>query len=1104
VVVGIDEPSERRRGAKIAAKGIYRAPVRTSKEPFVTTSGSRGLSRHLLAPLPGAQRVWGLPFLTVLAPAERDHRPRGTRHKTLTDGGRQLLRQVRRWLPDRAIVVVAASTSAVLELLARCRRLARPSTVITRLRRDAALDDPAPPRPTATKGRPRVKGPRPPTLQARLSDPQTVWAALTVRWSGGVLHPIAVATATASWSHHGMPPVPIRGVRIRDPAGRCDPPALLSTPQDAPAQQSSEWSGRRWQLAVTFHEVRAHLGVETQRQWSDRAIRRTTPARLALFALVTLMAHRLDPPPPRCGRPCGMRTSCPRRRCPRPRPPGALAGRPFRALACRTRHGPNPARLVRSPHRHARLRRVEGIKSSLGERRMPVQISVGPPVITINESNTFMVTDMNGEISPDTEQGAFHDDTRYISTYRLFASGKPWVLLSSSPMAYYAARFYLTNQAIPTWDGHIPAGSIALAVSRALQDGLHEDLDVTNHGLSPLHFILELELKVDFADLFEVKSHDTYARGGIDLCTYPERMEARLSYVNQDFKRSLVYRVLSADSPVHTINGAITFEIDLAPGASWHACHHFSFGQGDEEPQSAPVCFFRQGETTMIELHREWQERATQVESANEDLTRTYRQSVEDVGALRLYRYDVAPDIWVPAAGVPWFVTLFGRDSLIVSLQNMVVDPKFARGALWALAQFQAKAIDDWRDAEPGKILHELRVGELAHFHKIPHTPYYGTWDATPLYLIALHEAWKWLGDDTLLRDYREVALGCLEWIDRYGDVDGDGFQEYRTRSPRGYENMGWKDAGDAVVYPDGRQVKQPKALSELQGYVFDAWLRMAEAFDHLGECDRGQQLRRRAADLQARFEEQFWCDDLEFYAYGLDPNKKPIRTIASNPGHCLWSGIASPAHAARVVKRLLTPDMWSGWGVRTLSSENPAYNPFSYQNGSVWPHDNGIIALGFKRYGFADEAAMVAHDVLAAASCFVSYRLPELYAGTARQPGSFPAQYLGANVPQAWAAGCIFDFLRTFLGLQADAPRRMLFVDPKLPDWLPSLTLKGLKIGGDRVDLRVWREGDVTRWEVLATEGAIQVQPKAWEPWRVEVAPTPPPVPQRSDLPGA
>jgi glycogen debranching enzyme len=417
----------------------------------------------------------------------------------------------------------------------------------------------------------------------------------------------------------------------------------------------------------------------------------------------------------------------------------------------------------------------------------------------------------------------------------------------------------------------------------------------------------------------------------------------------------------------------------------------------------------------------------------------------------------------------------------------MSVDPRFAFGALRRLGALQATEMDDWRDAEPGKIPHECRYGELAHFKRVPHTPYYGTADATPLYLITLHEAWRWLGDSALLRRYRDVALRCLDWIDQHGDLDGDGLQEYATRSSQGYENVGWKDAGDAVVYPDGSQVKQPKALCEMQGYVFDAKLRMAEVFDALGEPERALILRDQAADLRSRFEAQFWCEAEGAYAFALDPEKRPVCTIASNAGHCLWSGIARPDRAARVVERLMQTDMWSGWGIRTLSAANPAYNPFSYQCGSVWPHDNGLIALGFKRYGFASEAGHLARDVSEAASFFVSYRLPELFAGVPRQPNTFPVLYPGANVPQAWAAGTVFHLLQAILGLRADAPNGRLYVDPDLPEWLPDIALRGLRVGNATVELRCRREADRTRWDATVHAGDLAVEQRRWEPWSIE-----------------
>ena len=712
---------------------------------------------------------------------------------------------------------------------------------------------------------------------------------------------------------------------------------------------------------------------------------------------------------------------------------------------------------------------------------MPVEITVGPPVITINQGNTFMVTDQRGEIDPEGEQGIFAGDTRFVSFYQLYINGVRWQLLSSSPVSYYAARLYFTNPPVNTEDGDIPRRVLGLRVTRTVGDGIHEDLDITNYAMHPVRFVLETGLRSDFADLFEVKSQEFVRRGRVTTQWDEARGELVNAYTNQDFNRRLIYKVFHPSSTPHYSNGRMTFEVALQPGESWHTCVFFTLVEGDHVREPLYTCDTDQGAGTKLnDLQNEWRGLATRLTSANEDVYRAYTQSVEDMGALRMYDLDFAPDVWLPAAGVPWFVSLFGRDSLIVSLQNMMVHAPLALGALKKLAQYQAEAIDDRRDAQPGKILHELRLGELAHFKKVPHTPYYGTADATILYLITLHEAWKWLGDPAILREHRQVALNCLDWIDHYGDLDGDGFQEYKTLASAGYgigyENVGWKDSDNAVVYPDGSQVKQPKALCELQGYVFDAKLRMAEAFDALGEIDRAADLREQALELQRRFDDAFWMEDEGFIAYGLDPEKRPIKTIASNVGHCLWSGIVRPDRAARIVRRFLEEDMWSGWGIRTLSSKNPAYNPFDYQLGSVWPHDNGIIAMGFKRYGFHEEASRVARDIFEATSYFQSHRLPELYAGLARQAGTFPVQYLGANIPQAWAAGSVFHLLQAILGLQADAPEGRLYVAPTLPQWLPDIELNGIQVGGSVLRLRFWREGSDSRWEVLEQRGSIQV----------------------------
>ncbi len=721
-----------------------------------------------------------------------------------------------------------------------------------------------------------------------------------------------------------------------------------------------------------------------------------------------------------------------------------------------------------------------------------MRITVGPPVLTINHDRTFMVTNLSGQISPDLLQGLFSDDTRFVSHYACYLDGHPWIRLSSTTTAYYGSQVYLLNPTITTKEGTIAQGTISLVISRAVEEGVHEDLNLINHGLKPVNFSLEIALRSDFADIFEVQSHQIVRRGRIETRWDEAHNELRTSYASGDFYRCLIYKPYNCTSVPHYANGRITFEVKLEPGASWHTCCNYTLVDNDRVREPVDFCYEAAVDTSIVNteierLYCQWLDGVPQVESSYDRIDRLYRQSIEDLGALRLYDYDLASDVWLPAAGVPKFVTLFGRDSLIVSLQNMIVHPGFAQGALQKLAQFQATELDDWRDAQPGKILHEIRYGELAHFGQIPHTPYYGTADATPLYLIVLHETWKWSGDESLLRKYRDVALRCLDWIDQYGDWDGDGLQEYQTRSTEGIENMSWKDSGDAIVYPDGTQVNAPKALCELQGYVFDAWMRMAQVFAILGEEDRATELRAKAAKLQARFETHFWCEDLGFYAFALDPDKQPVRTIASNPGHCLWSGIASPEHAARVVKRLLQPDMNSGWGIRTLSTQNPAYNPFSYHRGSIWPHDNGIIALGFKRYGFSAEAAQIAQGIFEAAGFFASDRLPELYAGIERKPGTFPAPYLEANVPQAWAAGSVFHLLQAILGLQADAPSNCLYVDPCLPEWLPDLTLRDFKVGNASVDLRVWREDEQTKWDASVQAGDMNIQKQVWHPWLSE-----------------
>jgi glycogen debranching enzyme len=568
--------------------------------------------------------------------------------------------------------------------------------------------------------------------------------------------------------------------------------------------------------------------------------------------------------------------------------------------------------------------------------------------------------------------------------------------------------------------------------------------------------------------VFDVKAKRSIRRGRITSDWSESRQTLRTNYENADFGRSVSISVGRSDSRAVFANGRLSFEVKLPPGGQWHCCLLYEFATGEKRYHAPHGCAVDAEQASQARAHRDWRETVLKLQTSNEEYYRFFRQSIDDMAALRLPLEGTDHMVFLPAAGLPWFMAPFGRDSLIVSLQNMLVYPEFARGSLDVLGRWQATERDDYRDAEPGKIMHELRYGELAHFRLIPHTPYYGTADATPLYLITLHAAWRATGDHSLLERCLPNAEAALAWIDNYGDRDGDMFQEYQTRSPVGYENMAWKDAGDSMVYPDGSPVRGPKALCELQGYVYDAWLRSAQVFEALGMPDRAVQLRAKAALLFDKFNASFWDEASGFYAYMLDGEKRKVMTVASNPGHLLWSGIVPPERAAKVVARLLEPDMNSGWGIRTLSSKHPAYNPYSYQNGSVWPHDNGLIALGFKRYGFSAEAGRIARDISEAASHFLLNQLPELYAGVTRSGASFPVQYLGANVPQAWAAGSCFALLQAMLGIQPDAPNDRLYVDPDLPAWLPDVTLKDLRLGPRRLDIRFRREAERTTWEVM------------------------------------
>ncbi len=707
---------------------------------------------------------------------------------------------------------------------------------------------------------------------------------------------------------------------------------------------------------------------------------------------------------------------------------------------------------------------------------MAVEIKVGPPQLAIHQGYTVLVTDPDGQMTWSTDKGLYFYDTRVVSAYALYANGQTWDLLNSGAPAHYGAKIFLTNKPFPSEGGDVPARTLSLILSRVIDGGMHERFEVSNNGRQPVHFNLELALRSDFSDIFEVKSGRIIRRGRISTTWSEERCELTTAYHNGAFSRAVSIRA-QADTPGTYANGRISFPLQLAPGETWTGSLLYDLFDGERRFAAPGVCEFEAGSPQAQSL-RQWRDCCLQIETSVPGFRQLFDQAVEDMAALRL-PVEVGDKVaYVPAAGLPWFVALFGRDPLIVSLQTIILNPDFARATLTVLGAWQAHEVDTYRDAEPGKIMHELRLGELAALKLIPHTPYYGTADATPLYLVAMHALWRATGDLNEIKAHLPTAEGCLSWIDDYGDRDKDGFQEYGTRSGDGYENVGWKDSGEAVVDVDGTNVSRPKALCELQGYVYAAWRGMAELYAALGDEARAARLTAKADALFTRFNAVFWSESEGFYAYCLDGNKRPIWTIASNPGHLLWSGIVPPDRAGRVVERLLQPDMWSGWGIRTLTQQNPTYNPYSYQNGSVWPHDNSLIAIGFKRYGFAEQANRVAEDIARAASYFTQRQLPELYSGMRRDGTSFPVQYLGANVPQAWAAGAVFALIQAMLGIDIDAPNNVITLNPVLPAWLPDVTLRGLRMAGEAFDIAFRRDGEGTVFTVLrGTASRIQLK---------------------------
>jgi glycogen debranching enzyme len=686
----------------------------------------------------------------------------------------------------------------------------------------------------------------------------------------------------------------------------------------------------------------------------------------------------------------------------------------------------------------------------------------GPTPLTILEGSTFCICDEIGDVGERTS-GFFADDTRFLSVLRLTVNGATPLPLSSGKVEYFSAAFYLRNPLA----GGLGQDQVAITRERFVGEGMQDVIVAQNLSTEPLEFEVGLQFGSDFADILSVKGYD-FALGDPlrapplpDLvpCTFDEENN---QFVLDDVGDGLRTQILLSERG--SVNGSsVAFPIALEPREKWELRVDVVPTNAEEVIQPRLVeRRFGDERGRVRDSLAAWQLRVPQLRADWDELANSFRQSVSDLASLRMRgRYAVGK---LPAAGMPWFMTVFGRDTLITCLQTLLFGPELARSALEVLAELQAREDDPTIDAEPGKIVHEVRHGKAA---KAWFARYYGTVDATPLYLVLLSEVWRWTNDVALVRNFKEPALRALRWIDEFGDLDGDGFVEFRKRSPHGLDVQSWKDSFDSQRFHDGRIAEGPIAPCEVQGYVYDAKRRTAELAREVWR-DRAlaERLEAEAAELGRLFDEAYWVEDRGgYYALALDGEKRRVDSACSNMGHLLWSRIVPAEKVDAVVDQLMGDGLWSGWGIRTMSVADIGYSPLSYHNGTVWPHDNSLIAWGLAHYARWPEAHRIAQRVLSASRHF-SYQLPEVFAGLRRSETPFPIAYPTAARPQAWAAGTPVLLLQVLLGLQPDRRRAVLeTVAPRdLPHWTGTIRLSGVRAFD-------------TAWDVRLEDGRVRVE---------------------------